>query len=89
MRSRVYETARRPSVRLFVRPSNHSTEARRCGRFAAVGPAGMQDILINSGGVGAGLPPAASPQQHGVRQRMRAVPRRQPTCEAEHMLVGY
>ena len=43
MRSRIYETVGRPSVRLSVclsvRVWRHTASARRCGGFAAVGPA--------------------------------------------------
>jgi len=71
-RSRVYN-----KVCLSVRPSHYSTaESRLCG-FAAVGPAGRRYRSI------AARPALSSSRAAAAQRQMRAVPRRQPTQEAE------
>jgi len=73
MRSGSYATVVRPSVRLSVRLS-HPAAARRCCRFAAVGPAAIVvdiDRLL-----------------HGAQQEMRAVPRFQHPQKAKRRLAS-
>jgi len=65
----------RPSVRLSVCLSHHSTAAAACGGFAAERRA---DVRYRLTAAAAGRPPAATPQ-HGAQQQMRAVSRLQPT----------
>jgi len=67
----------RPSVSLSVPSFGRRTPLRQ---VAAVGPAGTQEISIDSGG-------CRAPMQHGAQQQMRAVSRCQLTQEAEHRLV--
>jgi len=61
------------SVRLSVPSLDRCSSVRR---VAAVGPAGMQAISIDSDG----RPSATAPQQHGAQQEARAVTRCQLTC---------
>ena len=67
----------RPSVSLSVPSFGRRTPLRQ---VAAVGPAGTQEISIDSGG-------CRAPKQHGTQQQMRAVSRCQLTQEAEHRFV--
>jgi len=77
MRSRVYETVRRPSVTL-----SHSPAAAACSGFAAVGSAGIGNI---DGLLHGERRSSSTRPQHGAQQLMRAVPRFQRTCRvAEH-----
>ena len=76
MRSRVYETVRRPSVSL-----SHSPAAAACSGFAAVGSAGIGNI---DGLLHGQRRSSSTRPQHGAQQLMRAVPRFQRTWVAEH-----
>ena len=81
MRSKVYETVGRPSVRLpvclSVRPIMRPSHAAATGLLLWARRAGDIDHLLHNR-----RSAAAAPQQ-----QMRAVPRCQLTSEAEHRLV--
>jgi len=82
MRSRVYETVERPSVRL----SHRSTAAAACGGFAAKRHAGRKYLTIAGAGIQQQRGRCTGPQ-HGAQQQMRSVPCWQPRDKAEHRLA--
>ena len=71
MWSRVCEAVERPSVRLSVGVSHHSTAGAACGGFAAEC---RVDRRYRSTAAAAGRPAAAAPQ-HGAQQQMQAASR--------------
>ena len=73
----------RPSVRPSVPPIDSNSGVRRVCCWAPCG----QGISIDSGGSRRPGGPAATAQQHGVQQQMRAVSCWQPRDEAEHIII--
>jgi len=76
MRSRVYVTVGRPSVRPSVRPIDRQQQRR---------PAGL---LLSAGGVCSRYRPIACTLAAGAQQQMRLASRSESSDEAQHRLVS-